>query len=589
MSEQKLKWSVPDHTGFLHPEKAKKGELEDLFQQPLTKYNQCHGAKGQFCSGGGGSSGGKGGGGGAPAAGSSKELVEHPPVPGARVKLAPLVGQQVTINYWVEKPGRTGSDRCIRDIKVEGHPIEYGHIWAQKAPKEVMKAKYGQPQKALGTVYRYKKKTGWDWAIGDLKGVTNKAEPLHKYNHCHGASGQFCSSGGSGGKGSGGGGGVGEEPFKQTAGLNSEEYNAVRQYGYTEYAFVNSYLRNKDTDQMPDKYKDLTKNLDSAIAKQPDLPADSKLYRGFKFGDAFGKKKPEELVGTVITDNGFMSTSTARAVAERFGSTRVTMSVPPGIKGLDMLTVKNTNAAQVEREIILPRGTRFEITKVTQTKGGFLGTGKKTDIEARILPSTEKSIQKYNHCHGASGQFCSSGGSGGKGGGGGSFQNTSGDLTPAEQGAVDSYASVGFKAMNNALRGKEPMTPELEQQVAHIDAAMAKNPLTKPETVFRGIKSTNFLGGETDPNKIRGMTIVDKGFMSTSANAEAAAGFSVGKGGVNMTIHAPKGLHALDIRNHIFTDQAFEEHEILLPRNTKLKITRAEQQGSQLRLTAEVV
>lgn len=197
-------------------------------------------------------------------------------------------------------------------------------------------------------------------------------------------------------------------------------------------------------------------------------------------------------------------------------------------------------------------------------------------------------IEKYNHCHGAKGQFCSSGSSSG-GGGGGSFQNTSGELNEAEQAAVESYASVGFKDINDALRGKKEMTPEIQNKVNLLDSAMNKNPLTKPETTFRGIKSTKFLKGEEDPKKLVGMVITDNGFMSTSANTETAASFSIGKGGVNMTIHVPKGTPALDIRNHLFSDQAFEEHEILLPRSTKLKITRAEKQGSQLRLTAEVI
>ena len=599
MSEKKMKWSVPDHTGFIHPEKAKKGELEELFPSPLVKYNQCHGAKGQFCSGGGS----KGSGGGSAA--GSKELAEHPPVPGARTNLAPFIGKEVKMDYWVEKPGRTGQDRCIKDIKVPGMQGSIQHMWAQKLPDSVLKAKYGQKQTAVGTVYRYKKKTGWDWAIGDIKSVVNKAADVEKYNHCHGAKGQFCSSGGTGG----GGGFANEEDkapvivgdvvmapqssmaplqdkkFKKPDNITDDEYKALRMYGGTDYAVLNSYLRNKP-EEMTDKFKWMTDSIDSAMSKQEPIKGQMKVYRGSEYSRLFGKKKPEEIIGAKITDKGFMSTSASSEVAERFGSARFTITLPPGMKALDMIKNTGTVAAKSEREWLLPRGTQIEITHVTQTKGGFLGMGKKTYIEAKVVP-VEKSIEKYNHCHGAKGQFCSSGGTGG--GGGGGFQNTSGELTSEEQSAVDSYANTGFKAMNNALRGKEPMTPEIEKQVSHIDAAMAKNPLTKNETVFRGIKSTKFLNGETDPAKIKGMTIVDKGFMSTSANTEVAAGFSVGKGGVNMTIHVPKGTKALDIRNHIFTDQAFEEHEVLLARNTKLKITRAEKQGAQLSLTAEVV
>ena len=527
----------------------------------------------------------------------------------ARKELRSLVGKQVDVEYTVSHQGRNPRGEptlCVQNVKIAGTKITLDHLWIPKPDAEQLTLKRGAIQQATGRVGEYLKNGGEtkNYEVGSLTNTVT----IKKFNQCHGPQGKFCSGATGGGGGGGGASFANEEDkapvivgdvvmapqssmaplqdkkFKKPENLTDDEYKALRMYGGTDYAVLNSYLRNKP-DDMTDKYKWMTQSIDSAMSKQDPLKGQMKVYRGSEYSRLFGKKKPEEIIGAKITDKGFMSTSASSEVAERFGSARFTITLPPGMKALDMIKNTGTVAAKSEREWLLPRNTQIEITHVTQTKGGLFGMGKKTYIEAKVVPVEKAMLEKYNQCHGAGGKFCS----GTSGGGGGGFQNTSGELTPAEQSAVDSYANTGFKAMNNALRGKEPMTPDIEQQVSHIDSAMAKNPLTKNETVFRGIKSTKFLNGETDPAKIKGMTIVDKGFMSTSANSETAAGFSVGKGGVNMTIHVPKGLKALDIRNHIFTDQAFEEHEILLPRNTKLKITRAEQQGSQLRLTAEVV
>jgi hypothetical protein len=403
------------------------------------------------------------------------------------------------------------------------------------------------------------------------------AQGVTKFNQCHGAGGKFCSGG------SGGGGGASAPAAQDGTKLTPEEFSAVKAYSREDYAVLNSRLRNEPFEKMPEKYQEMTKNIDSAFNKQTPLEHDLKVHRGTNYGNVFGSKKPEQIVGASVTDKGYISTTTSVDVAQTFGSTRLNLVIPKGTKVINMAETLGTVSAKQEREILLPRGTKFQVTHVTQTKGGFLGIGKETFIEAKLV----QDVQKFNQCHGAGGKFCS-GGSGG--GGGGSFQKLPEELNQEELSAIESYADTGFKAMNNALRGKEAMTPEIQSKINGMDSAMAKQPLTKNTTVYRGIKSQKFLGGEvSDPKSLIGKTITDPGFMSTSANSQTAASFSIGKGGVLLQIAVNAGTAALNIRDHVFTDQAFEEHEVLIHRNSKMKITRAEKVGEQLRLSAEVI
>ncbi len=225
---------------------------------------------------------------------------------------------------------------------------------------------------------------------------------IQKYNQCHGDKGRFCS--GSGGGGGGGGGAtvvVGpsgatyitpatspsnlqDKKFVKPDNITDDEYAALRQYGYTDYATLNSKLRDPKA-VLDDKQKWMVENIDSAMVKQPAFERDIRVYRGTDYGKVFGKKKPEELVGAKIKDPAFMSTSTNSEVAERFGNTRIVITVPAGHKGIDMIKTIGTVAAKSEREILLPRGTEIEITRASQTKGGLFGLGKTTYIQAKVV------------------------------------------------------------------------------------------------------------------------------------------------------------------------------------------------------------
>jgi hypothetical protein len=152
----------------------------------------------------------------------------YPDAPKARLDLKPFVGQEKPMEYWAENIGGKSftnpnlKTRCIRDVKVQGVKAPVAHVWAQQPSSELMAAKWGQEQKAIGVVTAYAKgKHGepkkMDYSIQPVRGTVNKEAPLldadmiietlghlilEKYNRNHDARGRFAAtSGGAGGGG----------------------------------------------------------------------------------------------------------------------------------------------------------------------------------------------------------------------------------------------------------------------------------------------------------------------------------------------------------------------------------------------------
>jgi hypothetical protein len=71
------------------------------------------------------------------------------------------------------------------------------HIWVQNPTTELMSAKYGQKQTAVGLVQKYQKRSGSDYTIQGFKNVVNKslAEEVFKFNPYHDSNnGRFTTS-----------------------------------------------------------------------------------------------------------------------------------------------------------------------------------------------------------------------------------------------------------------------------------------------------------------------------------------------------------------------------------------------------------
>ena len=145
-------------------------------------------------------------------------------------------------------------------------------------------------------------------------------------------------------------------------------------------------------------------------------------------------------------------------------------------------------------------------------------------------------------------------------------------LSSEERGAVKGYAEDSFIRINESLR--HGGVPEPETIV--IDRALAKSPLEKDMTVFRG---------GIDPGK--GKVFRDKGFVSTTMDSKLLDNSSYD---AIWEISVPKGTNAGYVNHAAGTaGTRMDEKELLLQRGLKYKIISRESVGGKVRIKAEVV
>ena len=156
--------------------------------------------------------------------------------------------------------------------------------------------------------------------------------------------------------------------------LTREERKAVDLYTESS-SRVNGVLRGRftETSREPPTAEDRSRIglLDAAMAKGT-LARDATLYRGTSL-PAFGLTDAPK-VGQVISDKAFQSTSTNQAESESFGGRgpmNLTIAAGRGTRAIDASYV----AGGGEGEILLDRGTRYQVTSVrtTHESGGWSG------------------------------------------------------------------------------------------------------------------------------------------------------------------------------------------------------------------------
>lgn len=103
-------------------------------------------------------------------------------------------------------------------------------------------------------------------------------------------------------------------------------------------------------------YKEVAAILDRSLNGSR-VARDVELYRGFKGGSLKDLK-----VGQTFKDYGYVSTSWSRGVASSFGERLAIIQVPAGSRSLNMSRLSNVGG---EKEMLLPRGSRFQVVKVT--------------------------------------------------------------------------------------------------------------------------------------------------------------------------------------------------------------------------------
>src|SRR2546423_4112585 len=119
-------------------------------------------------------------------------------------------------------------------------------------------------------------------------------------------------------------------------------------------------------------------------------------------------------------------------------------------------------------------------------------------------------------------------------------------LTRDEGGAVAAYSGTVYKRINGALRTGKGMDDDLRKTIDLLDSAIAKSPVARRFTVYRGI-------GEDYASKLEaldlqtGDTFSEPGFISTSTHLDIARRFlGLKGGGMILKIHVPAGSNALD-------------------------------------------
>lgn len=161
---------------------------------------------------------------------------------------------------------------------------------------------------------------------------------------------------------------------------------------------INSYLRkNERPDSDPDwanytrdDVREGIKWLDVAT-QEGRLAEDTWLYRGYGNNDmAKWIDKPQDLVGTVLRDPAFQSTSRDFEVAHGFvmsskDEARVYMKIR-GRKGKKAAPIEEISRYQDEYEVILPRDTKYLVVDVKkEVITSYRGKYTRFDIEVEIL------------------------------------------------------------------------------------------------------------------------------------------------------------------------------------------------------------
>ncbi|MCL2582818.1 MAG: hypothetical protein FWE35_10215 [Streptosporangiales bacterium] len=146
--------------------------------------------------------------------------------------------------------------------------------------------------------------------------------------------------------------------------LTHEQDGAVRDYTGDAYGPLNKILRAERP--LTGGFKDLARNLDQALHAQT-VPENINVVR-VTGEEAFTGAPMENLDGTSQHELGYMSTSLGSqpAVTAGAGSVILHLEVPAGTPGMYVDPISSTPG---EREVLLGRGLRYQITGSTTIKG----------------------------------------------------------------------------------------------------------------------------------------------------------------------------------------------------------------------------
>jgi phage-related protein (TIGR01555 family) len=139
--------------------------------------------------------------------------------------------------------------------------------------------------------------------------------------------------------------------------------------------------------------------------------------------------------------------------------------------------------------------------------------------------------------------------------------------TTAEKTSIGVYSGAGYSSINGHLRGKNPATALMRQNISNIDNVLARSRIPEDTVVYRGIKppfSKEILAAKV------GSTIDDPGYVSTSLKGDTSKKFATPEG-VVLKMLLPKGNSAY-VMNGRGASHYPKEHEVLLPRGSRFRV-----------------
>ncbi|MFC9993660.1 ADP-ribosyltransferase [Nocardia sp. NPDC127526] len=147
-------------------------------------------------------------------------------------------------------------------------------------------------------------------------------------------------------------------------------------------------------------------------------------------------------------------------------------------------------------------------------------------------------------------------------------------LTPAEFAELRSYAVGGYKAVNDALRGKGPMTEDIAERIELLRSALSKVSLNTTYRVSRSTEATDLgftTSAEIDESLI-GEWLTEPAFMSTAGFKDPPYLFKR-QDPVILDIIVPEGTPAIAFDEAITeSDMVMKERELLLADGLELQV-----------------
>ena len=164
-----------------------------------------------------------------------------------------------------------------------------------------------------------------------------------------------------------------------TSGLTLAERDALKVYTSNQYRTINRTLRFSDVPGRNTTIGRTVAEIDSALERSV-IPRDVVVGRTFNGGFLQGEIAAGNLkVGSTISDRAFVSTSTA--INSSPSAAVMIIKVPKGSRGLALQHISNYPE---ERELLLPRGSTFKVTKITHRQSEH-STLQGVVLEARLV------------------------------------------------------------------------------------------------------------------------------------------------------------------------------------------------------------